>query len=87
MLFNAYAVMIRIIQESTFRLAELQCIPNGNSVENERFKVSEVLRGIRDLRMWLSALAYFSILVGLYSFGLFVSFGMVESYMWQDFDH
>ncbi|KAL1990930.1 hypothetical protein VTN49DRAFT_5434 [Thermomyces lanuginosus] len=45
---------------------------NTGDVENETFKVSEVLRGIRDLRMWLSALAYFSILVGLYSFGLFL---------------
>ncbi|KAL1977142.1 hypothetical protein VTN31DRAFT_1 [Thermomyces dupontii] len=45
---------------------------NAGDVAGESFKMSEVFRGIRDLRMWLSALAYFSILVGLYSFGLFL---------------
>jgi hypothetical protein len=39
----------------------------------ERFKWSEVRRGIFNLQVWLSATAYFSILSGLYSFGLFVS--------------
>ena len=38
----------------------------------ERFKWSEVYRGIFNLQVWLSATAYFSILSGLYSFGLFV---------------
>lgn len=45
---------------------------NGISSENESLKWSEVVRGISDIRMWLSALAYFGILAGLYSFGLFV---------------
>jgi hypothetical protein len=34
---------------------------------------SEVRRGIFCVQLWLSASAYFSILSGLYSFGLFVS--------------
>ncbi|OKL58171.1 hypothetical protein UA08_06835 [Talaromyces atroroseus] len=44
---------------------------NTNS-ESESLKWSEVLRGITDISMWLSALAYFAILAGLYSFGLFL---------------
>ena len=39
----------------------------------ERFKWSEVRRGIFNVQVWLSATAYFAILSGLYSFGLFVS--------------
>lgn len=41
--------------------------------EHERFSWSEVVRGLLDLSTWLSATAYFGILAGLYSFGLFVS--------------
>lgn len=48
-----------------------------NSVQTddsrERFQWSEVRRGIFNIQVWLSALAYFAILTGLYSFGLFVS--------------
>ncbi|CAG8898525.1 unnamed protein product [Penicillium egyptiacum] len=40
--------------------------------EAESFKWSEVRRGILDLQVWLSASAYFAILSGLYSFGLFL---------------
>lgn len=40
--------------------------------EAESFKWSEVRRGVLDLQVWLSASAYFAILSGLYSFGLFV---------------
>ena len=39
----------------------------------ETFKWSEVYRGIFNLQVWLTATAYFAILSGLYSFGLFVS--------------
>lgn len=42
------------------------------SIEHEPFKWSEVVRGITDIKMWLSASAYFGILSGLYSFGLFL---------------
>lgn len=42
------------------------------SAAHERFAWSEVRRGIFNLQVWLSALAYFAILCGLYSFGLFL---------------
>lgn len=38
----------------------------------ERFQWSEVYRGIFNVQVWLSSTAYFAILSGLYSFGLFV---------------
>ncbi|CAG8244986.1 unnamed protein product [Penicillium olsonii] len=40
--------------------------------EAESFKWSEVRRGVLDIQVWLSASAYFAILSGLYSFGLFL---------------
>ncbi|KAJ5774679.1 hypothetical protein N7457_009575 [Penicillium paradoxum] len=40
--------------------------------EKESFKWSEVRRGVLELQVWLSASAYFAILAGLYSFGLFL---------------
>src|SRR4051812_32839831 len=42
------------------------------SEKDERFQWSEVRRGVFNLQVWLSATAYFAILSGLYSFGLFV---------------
>lgn len=39
---------------------------------HEPFSWSEVRRGIFNLQVWLSATAYFAILSGLYSFGLFL---------------
>ena len=42
------------------------------AAENDGFRWSEVRRGILEPQMWLSASAYFAILSGLYSFGLFV---------------
>lgn len=39
---------------------------------HEPFSWSEVKRGIFNVQVWLSATAYFSILCGLYSFGLFL---------------
>lgn len=38
----------------------------------ERFAWSEVIRGILNIQVWLTASAYFAILSGLYSFGLFL---------------
>ncbi|KAH6623471.1 major facilitator superfamily domain-containing protein [Chaetomium tenue] len=38
----------------------------------ERFQWSEVRRGIFNVQVWLSSTAYFAILSGLYSFGLFL---------------
>ncbi|OJJ45515.1 hypothetical protein ASPZODRAFT_134195 [Penicilliopsis zonata CBS 506.65] len=46
--------------------------PSRNTHETEKFDWSEVIRGILDPKMWLSATAYFGILAGLYSFGLFL---------------
>ena len=40
--------------------------------EPEKFSWSEVRRGIINPQLWLSATAYFAILSGLYSFGLFL---------------
>jgi hypothetical protein len=40
--------------------------------EKDSFRWSEVRRGLLDPQMWFSATAYFAILSGLYSFGLFV---------------
>lgn len=42
------------------------------AVEAESFKWSEVRRGLLELQVWFSATAYFAILSGMYSFGLFV---------------
>ncbi|OCK80111.1 putative MFS transporter [Lepidopterella palustris CBS 459.81] len=41
-------------------------------VKTEHFQWSEVRRGILNVQIWLSATAYFAILSGLYSFGLFL---------------
>lgn len=48
-----------------FRLGE-------QSSAHERFDWAEVKRGIFNVQVWLSALAYFAILCCLYSFGLFL---------------
>ncbi|RAL15309.1 putative MFS transporter [Aspergillus homomorphus CBS 101889] len=55
--------------------------PSARTTENEQetLKWTEVRRGLLDLRMWLSATAYFSILSGLYSFGLFLPTIIEES--------
>jgi hypothetical protein len=45
---------------------------------HESFKWSEVSRGIFNISTWLSASAYFGILAGLYSFGLFLPTIIVE---------
>lgn len=46
-------------------------IPSGQ--RHEAFQWSEVRRGVLSISTWLSASAYFGILAGLYSFGLFVN--------------
>lgn len=45
---------------------------DGSPVQHETFQWSEVRRGIFSISTWLSASAYFGILAGLYSFGLFL---------------
>ncbi|TVY55506.1 putative transporter [Lachnellula cervina] len=51
---------------------------DGSGDQHEAFSWSEVSRGIFDLSTWLSAIAYFGILAGLYSFGLFLPTIIVE---------
>ncbi len=48
------------------------------SNSHENFKWSEVVRGLLSPSTWLSATAYFGILAGLYSFGLFLPTIIVE---------
>ncbi|GAB1217063.1 hypothetical protein ATERTT37_006286 [Aspergillus terreus] len=52
---------------------------NALAEEQETLKWSEVRRGLLDIQMWLSATAYFAILSGLYSFGLFLPTIIEES--------
>ncbi|CAC9894420.1 unnamed protein product [Aureobasidium pullulans] len=47
-------------------------LPSQRITEPERFSWSEVRRGVLDPSLWFSASAYFAILCGLYSFGLFL---------------
>ncbi|KAL2072882.1 hypothetical protein VTL71DRAFT_12225 [Oculimacula yallundae] len=51
---------------------------NGSDHQHEGFQWSEVRRGVFNISTWLSALAYFGILAGLYSFGLFLPTIIVE---------
>ncbi|KAF2714939.1 MFS general substrate transporter [Pleomassaria siparia CBS 279.74] len=46
-------------------------LEEGSQV-HERFSWDEVRRGVLNVQVWLSALAYFALLGGLYSFGLFL---------------
>lgn len=49
-------------------------IPRSPTRErDEKFSWGEVRRGVLNVQVWLSSTAYFAILSGLYSFGLFVS--------------
>ena len=55
-------------------LARLQLMARSVAQEHEEtFSWSEVKRGVFNLQVWFTATAYFGILAGLYSFGLFVS--------------
>ncbi|KAH6644749.1 major facilitator superfamily domain-containing protein [Boeremia exigua] len=55
-------------------VSEKQCsrIRLNTSAVHESFSWAEVRRGVFNLQVWLSATAYFCILCGLYSFGLFL---------------
>lgn len=52
-------------EHARFRLGE-------QSSSHERFDWAEVKRGVFNVQVWLTATAYFAILSGLYSFGLFL---------------
>ncbi|KAK3313069.1 major facilitator superfamily domain-containing protein [Apodospora peruviana] len=67
-------------EEKVFAAERLRGLHTGGGSERfnpmiereEKFKWSEVRRGVFNLQVWLSATAYFAILSGLYSFGLFL---------------
>ncbi|KAK4242831.1 hypothetical protein C8A03DRAFT_28830 [Achaetomium macrosporum] len=67
-------------EEKEFALLRLQGRTQSTSSERfnpviereERFKWSEVRRGVFNVQVWLTSTAYFAILSGLYSFGLFL---------------
>ncbi|KAH8588830.1 putative MFS transporter [Bisporella sp. PMI_857] len=63
----------RLNQDVPSRLAE-----DGSTTQQESFRWSEVRRGLFNISTWLSASAYFGILSGLYSFGLFLPTIIVE---------
>jgi len=63
----------RLHQDLPSRLSQ-----DGSEHEHEKFQWSEVRRGVLNISTWLSALAYFGILAGLYSFGLFLPTIIVE---------
>jgi len=44
----------------------------ASSAKHEHFAWSEIKRGVFNVQVWLTATAYFAILSGLYSFGLFL---------------
>ncbi|KAH1780393.1 hypothetical protein KXW53_000798 [Aspergillus fumigatus] len=72
------------VEERQFARERMQLdnlsVPEGTiEAEHEAFRWSEVVRGVLDLKMWLSATAYFAILSGLYSFGLFLPTIIKES--------
>ncbi|KAG9244109.1 putative MFS transporter [Calycina marina] len=69
--------------EKSFAVTRLRAdvpshLSESGSDEREKFKWSEVIRGILSIPTWLSASAYFGILAGLYSFGLFLPTIIVE---------
>ena len=53
-------------------------ITSVSQEKEEQFSWGEFRRGIFNLQVWLTSTAYFAILAGLYSFGLFVS--VINSY-------
>lgn len=40
--------------------------------EDEQFEWGEVIRGVKDIQVWLTAFAYLGLIVGLYSYSLFL---------------
>lgn len=63
----------RELAQARLAMSHNASLPHANGPpEAERFKWSEVLRGVRSPQLWLSGTAYFAILSGLYSFGLFL---------------
>jgi hypothetical protein len=72
----SYIFLPNSIETASFLTAEQKAHGNLRLSEqshvHEAFSWSEVKRGVLNVQVWLSALAYFGILCGLYSFGLFL---------------
>ena len=73
----AYFVLPNSVATARFlsekeRLIATSRLSNHKAAAEEQFQWSEVVRGILSPQLWLSATAYFAILSGLYSFGLFL---------------
>lgn len=49
-----------------------QTITRTVSTEEEKFELREAVRGATDVQTWLTGLAYFGMLVSLYSYSLFL---------------
>jgi hypothetical protein len=61
--------------DSSISFLSFEPLSHGHSITQEHeeaFSWSEVKRGVFNLQVWFTATAYFGILAGLYSFGLFV---------------
>ncbi|KAF5672309.1 allantoate permease [Fusarium heterosporum] len=58
-------------EERDWAVKRLQ-LDHGTNEVDERFSWGEVRRGVLNLQVWLTSTAYFAILAGLYSFGLFL---------------
>ncbi|ORY70455.1 putative MFS transporter [Pseudomassariella vexata] len=65
-------------EERSFAISRIHGVAHGDGTHSnyreqaEKFTWSEVIRGVANLQVWLTASAYFAILSGLYSFGLFL---------------
>ncbi|KAF2265251.1 MFS general substrate transporter [Lojkania enalia] len=72
----SWLVLPNSIESARFLTPEQKAVARHRLEEtssvHERFDWAEVRRGIFNVQVWLSAIAYFAILSGLYSFGLFL---------------
>lgn len=72
----SYLVLPNAIESASFLSPSQKILARRRLDEENRahepFAWSEVRRGVLNVQVWLSALAYFSILCGLYSFSLFL---------------
>ncbi|PHH85287.1 hypothetical protein CDD83_639 [Cordyceps sp. RAO-2017] len=60
------------LEEREWAMRRLAMDFNSARESEERFRWSEVGRGVLNVQVWLTSTAYFAILSGLYSFGLFL---------------
>ena len=71
---GAYFILPNSVVTAKFLTEEERAVAKSRlpNAEGDVFQWSEVVRGILSPQLWLSATAYFAILSGLYSFGLFL---------------